>query len=403
MSISQSTPALHAAAHAGYIQKHQTKLTAAGASTRFEYWAAEPVLLSGLYWGLNTAALLGPPHDGAALDKDWAVGKIMACLCRSPETGRVLGFGGNEGHDAHVLYTLSGLQALLLCGYAVTTAEAEPHPDGNSNADDGIGPPLGSQANQPQNPRGQQPRRPDTVPPPPAPTPPHIQNRCRVTRGLPDGVDPDGLATSIAALQLHGGGFAGDEFGEDDTRHCYAAVAALSLLGRMSAIDVPAAIAYLLQCQTIDGAFGLRPGAEPHAGHTFCCLAALAILGFDLDTLPRRRALLVWLSERQFGGDQGGTNGRPGKRADVCYAWWVGASLAVLGDVDTAIDRGRLSAFVLARQLADKGGFGAHVGDGPDLFHTMFSVASLALLGHPDVLPVDPLVCLPVGLAPARR
>ena len=35
------------------------------------------MLLSGLYWGLNTAALLGPPHDGAALDKDWAVGKIM--------------------------------------------------------------------------------------------------------------------------------------------------------------------------------------------------------------------------------------------------------------------------------------------------------------------------------------
>ena len=35
----------------------------------------------------------------------------QACLCRSPETGRVLGFGGNEGHDAHVLYTLSGLQA----------------------------------------------------------------------------------------------------------------------------------------------------------------------------------------------------------------------------------------------------------------------------------------------------
>ena len=46
MSISQSTPALHAAAHAGYIQKHQTKLTAAGASTRFEYWAVRGQLLA---------------------------------------------------------------------------------------------------------------------------------------------------------------------------------------------------------------------------------------------------------------------------------------------------------------------------------------------------------------------
>ena len=71
------------------------------------------------------------------------------------------------------------------------------------------------------------------------------------------------------------------------------------------------------------------------------------LASFDLDTLPRRRALLVWLSERQFEGDQGGTNGRPGKRADVCYAWWVGASLAVLGDVDTAIDRGKLGLLSL--------------------------------------------------------
>ena len=48
-----------------------------------------------------------------------------------------------------------------------------------------------------------------------------------------------------------------------------------------------------------------------------------------------------------------GVNGRPGKRSDVCYAWWVGATCAVLGRLDI-IDKHALVASVLAHQI-DKG------------------------------------------------
>ena len=36
-----------------------------------------------------------------------------------------------------------------------------------------------------------------------------------------------------------------------------------------------------------------------------------------------------WLCERQL--PSGGLNGRPEKLPDVCYSWWVLASLSIIG------------------------------------------------------------------------
>lgn len=43
-------------------------------------------------------------------------------------------------------------------------------------------------------------------------------------------------------------------------------------------------------------------------------------------------------------------------------------------------------------------GMAAHPGDGPDLFHTMFGIASLAFLGDPSVASVDPRFCMPASV-----
>lgn len=43
-----------------------------------------------------------------------------------------------------------------------------------------------------------------------------------------------------------------------------------------------------------------------------------------------------WLCERQL--PSGGLNGRPEKLPDVCYSWWVLASLKMIGRIDW-IDR----------------------------------------------------------------
>lgn len=105
------------------------------------------------------------------------------------------------------------------------------------------------------------------------------------------------------------GTFAGDEWGEEDTRFLYNAFNALSLLGFLHVIDVPKAISYIVSCQNFDGGYGVSPGAESHSGQIFTCVGALAIAK-RLDLVDTER-LGQWLSERQ--ADRGGLNGRPEK------------------------------------------------------------------------------------------
>jgi geranylgeranyl transferase type-2 subunit beta len=143
------------------------------------------------------------------------------------------------------------------------------------------------------------------------------------------------------------GSFMGDEWGETDTRFLYGALNALSLLGLLNLVDVPKAVAYVQSCENLDGAYGVRPGAESHSGQVFTCVAALAIAG-RLDLVNKDR-LGTWLCERQV--DQGGLNGRPEKVEDACYSWWVGSSLAMIDRLHW-IDGNKLAAFILKCQVS---------------------------------------------------
>jgi len=146
----------------------------------------------------------------------------------------------------------------------------------------------------------------------------------------------------ILSLQQPSGVFAGDAFGETDTRFLYCAVSALSLIGQLDEMNKGKAVEYIERCKNYDGGFGNSVGAESHAGQgalpcyelrslisylfsilfygpwhhsVFVCVAALAILDrldtVDVDTLT------WWLSERQM--PSGGLNGRPEKLEDVSH------------------------------------------------------------------------------------
>jgi geranylgeranyl transferase type-2 subunit beta len=155
-------------------------------------------------------------------------------------------------------------------------------------------------------------------------------------------VDPD-----IAGLQNRATGtFAGDEWGEEDTRFLYGAFNALSLLHLMHLVDVEKAVEHIHACANFDGGYGVSPGAESHSGQIFTCVAALSIAG-RLD-LVNKDKLGRWLSERQTEG--GGLNGRPEKLEDVCYSWWVLTSLAMIDRLHW-IDADKLSNFILKCQV----------------------------------------------------
>ena len=73
----------------------------------------------------------------------------------------------------------------------------------------------------------------------------------------------------ILSLQQPSGVFAGDSFGEIDTRFSYCALNALSLLGRLDDLGDTGkqkAVEYIVKCRNYDGGFGNVAGAESHAG-----------------------------------------------------------------------------------------------------------------------------------------
>ncbi|KAK7747743.1 Rab geranylgeranyltransferase [Diatrype stigma] len=239
------------------------------------------------------------------------------------------GFGAAPGHDAHMLYTVSAVQILaLLDAYD----ELEKRGKGKAQVGKFIA---------------------------------DLQNR-------------------------ETGTFAGDDWGEEDTRFLYGALNALSLLGSLHLVDVDKAVGYVAACANFDGGYGVSPGAESHSGQIFTCVAALSIAGrVDLVDVEK---LGAWLSERQVPG--GGLNGRPEKQEDVCYSWWVLSSLAMIGRTHW-IDRDRLIAFILRSQDAESGGLSDRPGNMVDVYHTCFGIAGLSLLGYDGLDPVDPVYCLP--------
>jgi geranylgeranyl transferase type-2 subunit beta len=205
-------------------------------------------------------------------------------------------------------------------------------------------------------------------------------------------------------LQQPSGVFAGDAFGETDTRFLYCAVNALSLLGKLDELNVEKTVAYIRRCRNFDGGFGAVAGAESHAAQgehsntyitserwsviVFVCVAALAILD-RLDEIDQP-TLCWWLSERQL--PNGGLNGRPEKLEDasfrthdcsvvllilcfqVCYSFWVLSALSILGKLSW-IDSSKLEAFILSAQDTESGGIADRPGDIPDVFHTNFGLA----------------------------
>ncbi|EPE28140.1 Terpenoid cyclase/Protein prenyltransferase [Glarea lozoyensis ATCC 20868] len=210
-------------------------------------------------------------------------------------------------------------------------------------------------------------------------------------KGKGEGGGKMGVANYIAALQNRDTGtFAGDEWGEEDTRFLYTGLNGLSLLHLMDLVDVDLAVQYIMSCANFDGGYGVSPGAESHSGQIFACLAALSIAKrldvVNVDKLGR------WLSERQV--EAGGLNGRPEKLEDVCYSWWVASSLTMIGKLHW-IDGSKLTQFILKCQDPENGGIADRPGDMVDVFHTVFGLAGLSLLGHPDLEEVDATYCMP--------
>uniref|UniRef100_A0A915JTX4 Geranylgeranyl transferase type-2 subunit beta n=1 Tax=Romanomermis culicivorax TaxID=13658 RepID=A0A915JTX4_ROMCU len=167
---------------------------------------------------------------------------------------------------------------------------------------------------------------------------------------------------------------------------------------RLDDLDLDKIVDYVMKCRNFDGGFGVRVDSESHAGQIYCCIGVLSLTG-NLNRVDANQ-LGFWLCERQC--QSGGLNGRPEKQPDVCYSWWVSASLAILGRLHW-VDKDRLRRFILACQDEETGGFSDRPGDMSDPFHTIFGLAGLSLLGEDSLKKINPILCMPEDRLESRK
>jgi Prenyltransferase and squalene oxidase repeat len=171
-----------------------------------------------------------------------------------------------------------------------------------------------------------------------------------------------------------------------DVRSLYAAVATRYLAGKDLSEGIfdrkYELIEYLDGCQSPEGGFGAIPGAEAHAGFTFCAVASLVMLG---GVINRKAELKIWLSRRVAN-----INGRPSKQSDSCYIWWSVASWILCGFIIDEIDTGHIIEF-LNRCVSLEGGFSIRPGETPDIFHSFIAQCSRGLL----LGSIDPRFAMP--------
>lgn len=174
-----------------------------------------------------------------------------------------------------------------------------------------------------------------------------------------------------------------------DLRFTLSALATLHHLGYEMEEEKKAKLASaILKCWngTIDGGFGATEGDESHAGFVFCALASLSLLN---KPLPRNMIDSIYgYLNRCWNGS--GLRGRLGKEPDVCYAWWVTASMFLLARLTGSVGNNNQWTFTTSEVVdwidtckATGGGYSrnkTHQSTQPDPFHTFFALATIALI-----------------------
>jgi geranylgeranyl transferase type-1 subunit beta len=191
-------------------------------------------------------------------------------------------------------------------------------------------------------------------------------------------VDRAGILRALSKLQLADGSFACITVGsEHDMRFLYCACCISHLLNDWSAVNKEKAVQYIKSCRSFDGGMSLLPGQEGHGGSTFCAVASLVLMeqleDVILDNVQWRKDIIRWCVHRQVRGMQG----RPNKKEDTCYSFWIGGTLKLLGE-DDLLEHDQLRAFVLQCQ-SNMGGFSKVLDAYPDILHSYYSMSYLSL------------------------
>lgn len=309
--------------HRAYIRS----LDSAHAKSTFEYWATEHLRVSGVYWALGGMSVLN--WDGAnGGELGLPTGPIVEWLvrCQEPNTG---GFGGNEGHDAHLLYTLSAVQVLAMTqslhridvGRVAAFVAALQQADGSFAGDRWC----------------------------------EIDTRfsycalaCLAILGRLDLVDVDNAVRYIARCKNFDGAFGCIPDGESHAGQTFCCVGALAIVNRLDVIDADLLGWWLAERQLKNGGLNGRPEKLADVCYSWWVLSCLTII--DRLHWIDRDALVAFILDCQD-TQTGGFADRPGDVADVYHTFFALCGLSFLGEPNLApID----PAYALPTETVDR-------------------------------------------------
>lgn len=274
----------------------------------FEYLMTEHLRMSGVYWGLMGLALMGldvkAEMGGGGELADW----VMRCR------GENGGFGGGEGHDPHLLYTLSALQVMVLLGeldridkesVAAYIAGLQ-QPDGSFWGDC-----WGE-----------------------------VDTRfsyCALAAMAIIGKLDSGLIDVAAAAAFIGqcrnfdGGFGCMPGAESHAGQVFTCVGALSIAGRLDLVDAPLLGWWLCERQCDSGGLNGRPEKQADVCYSWWILSSLHMLGRQEWIDGTMLASFILQCQDS---DDGGIAERPGNMADIFHTFFGIAGLGLLGYFD---------------------------------------------------------------------
>ncbi|CAJ1961051.1 unnamed protein product [Cylindrotheca closterium] len=302
----------HRESHLKYIASLSAKLDK---PSSYEGAVTEHLRMSGIYWTYAALSLLvqrpeadkvlgvtSAPSDDRPSIVDW----VLKCYVKG--TG---GFGGNLGHDAHILYTLSALQILVMAEYDLNQLHVDDIVKFILSLQQEDGSFVGDQWGE-------------------------VDTRfsyCAISAlsllsslgeiNLPKAVE------YIASCQNLDGGFGSMKGAESHAGQVFCCVGALSIAKSLHVIKHPDLLGWwLAERQCDSGGLNGRPEKQADVCYSWWILSALSIIG-RVDWISGDK-LATFISKAQD-PDDGGIADRPDDMPDIFHTFFGLSGLSLLG------------------------------------------------------------------------
>lgn len=317
ITIDGNDVAFHRAAHLKYIAGLAAKLDK---PSSYEGAVTEHLRMSGIYWTYAGLSLLVNPAEADKIlgitsspsdDRPSIVDWVLKCYDKS--TG---GFGGNIGHDSHILYTLSALQILVMAEYDLGQLPTEEIANFIASLQQEDGSFVGDQWGE-------------------------VDTRfsyCALSAlsllSNMDKINVPKAVEYIASCQNLDGGFGSMRGAESHAGQVFCCVGALSIAKSLHVIRHPDLLGWwLAERQCDSGGLNGRPEKQADVCYSWWILSVLSILG-RMDWINRDK-LAGFIAKAQD-PDDGGIADRPEDMPDIFHTFFGLAGLSLLGKFPTS-------------------------------------------------------------------